>query len=97
MVHNATKKLMSCGDQATFSGLKQWYKHEFTHLGWMILAKEKKGMNDKIVSYKKSLRRLKKALECKVKQTFSPDKKNDLLIMWNDINTLIIHVEKDFK
>ena len=93
---NTTMKLKKCKYESTFNGLSNWHKHMFEHLGWMVLAKSKKGMKDKISTYKKSLQRLKEALECKIKNEVDIDNKNDLLILWNDVNVLIAHVKKDF-
>ena len=93
---NKTLKIQKCKYQATFNGLSNWYKHMFEQLGWMVLAKNKKGMKDRVSTYKKSLQRLKEALECKVKNEIDIDNKNDLLILCADLNILIAHVKKDF-
>jgi predicted ATP-binding protein involved in virulence len=79
---------------ATFHGLHHWYKHVFEHLGWMILAKDR-GMTDKTTTYLSSLKRLKMALEQKLKSTRDHDKKEDLKIMHHNTCILIEHAEKD--
>jgi hypothetical protein len=76
-------------------GIHMWYAETFEKLGWMVLAKSR-GMTDKIQSYKNSLQRLKMALEQKKESVHDIDKHHDLGIMLDNVNTLIIHVEKDF-
>lgn len=84
----------SAGCDSTFDGLHHWFKHVFEHLGWMILAKER-GMNDKTMVYKNSIKRLKESIEYKIKQIHDKDKKEDLKIMWHNVNTLMKHAEMD--
>lgn len=79
---------------ATFHGIHEWYIRMFEHLGWMILAK-KRGMTDKTTVYLSSLRRLKMAIEQKLKSMKDADKKADLKIMWENVCTLIEHADKD--
>jgi hypothetical protein len=95
-----TKKHMGLCDgyccDATHHGLQHWYKAKFEKLGWMILAK-KRGMDDKIAEYKNSLDRLHKALTHKLEyHTCEPDRKDDLMIMRDNIEVLKEHVDKDF-
>ena len=80
---------------ATFHGLQEWYKAKFEKLGWMILAKER-GMMDKVLSYQNSIHRLHSTLEHKIKQIRDKDKKEDLIIMKNNVEILLEHVKKDF-
>lgn len=89
-------KTRKCRYSATMHGLNHWHKHMFEHLGWMILAKEKYNTPDKIATYKKSIDRLKEAIECKINTVEDKDKKADLQILWDNIMILKKHVEKDF-
>jgi hypothetical protein len=81
--------------EATYHGIHEWYKDEFEKLGWMILAKDR-GLTDKINTYKNSLKRLKDSIEHKLTHVKETDRKDDLKIMWNNVNILIAHVDKDF-
>ena len=92
MMGNHTGK---ADEEKTFHSLDDWYHHEFTHLGWMILAKAH-GYNDKIDCYKSSLHRLHNSIELKIHSVHCPDKKNDLKIMLKNLEILIKHVNKDF-
>lgn len=71
----------------TFQGLMKWRNHQFEHLGWMVLAKER-GYMDKVVSYKKTLERLKDSIKYKIDNIYDEDKKNDLMILLNDTEIL---------
>ena len=79
---------------ATFHGLQCWFKSLFEKLGWMILAKNR-GMTDKISVYKHSIERLKCTLEKKIKNTKDHDKKEDLMIMHENLMILWEHANKD--
>ena len=80
---------------ATMRGINLWYDHMFEKLGWMVLA-QNKGYTDKVISYKKSLQRLKQAIELKISQVQEIDRKNDLLILHDNLIILMKHVEHDF-
>jgi hypothetical protein len=84
-----------CTIDATFDALIHWNKKMFEELGWMILAKHY-GMYDKVSTYKNSVNRLKCAIERKIQNIKSEDKKQDLVIMLNHVNILIKHIEADF-
>jgi hypothetical protein len=51
------------------AGLTGWYSEMFEKMG---------GMNDKIISYKKSLKRLSEKLQCKMNHVTEEDHRNDL-------------------
>ena len=89
-------KTQKCRYSATMSGLNHWHKAMFEQLGWMVLAKEKYHLYDKIASYKNSVDRLKEAIECKMTQIREKDRKDDLKILLDNVIILQAHVEKDF-
>lgn len=80
--------------RSTYASLHQWFKRMFEQLGWMILASYR-GETDKIETYKRSLLRLKNALEERAKYMKDEDKKQDLMILHRDLMRLISHVKMD--
>jgi hypothetical protein len=81
--------------ESTITGLHEWYKHLFTHLGWMILCKD--NFPDKIKVYVESIIMLEKALNARASdQTTSPSDQKDLHVMANNVKTLRKHAAEDF-
>jgi hypothetical protein len=89
------KKMDKCYNPATIHGFHRWYIAMFEKLGWMVLAKAKGDMNDKIMSYKKSLQRLENKLECKIHAVHEHDSKMDLEIMLQNVKILLAHAYKE--
>jgi hypothetical protein len=82
------------GEDISFHSLHEWYKESFEKLGMMILAK-KSGNKYKIDAYIHSLDHLKHNLERKLGKLKDVDKKQDILILWTNLNVLIEHAKKD--
>ena len=78
---------MSKPIEATMCGLSKWHKKMFEKLGWMMLAKSR-GEKDVISHYKKSVKKLHRALEYKISQVVEEDKKSDLLILLKHVKIL---------
>ena len=76
--------------------LQKWYDNAFKNLGWMVLAKQRGNMEDKILVYKNSLRRLMGKIECKLHSITDHDNKEDLKIMWENVKVLCEHADRDF-
>ena len=93
--HTGRPKTLHCENPATMQGIIQWYTHMFEKLGWMVLAKSKGGMDDKIISYKKSLKRLEEKIKCKIESVHCIDQNTDLIIMLENVYILTEHAMKD--
>lgn len=72
----------------TFDGIQHWYKHEYMHLGWMVLAKAQ-GHTEKVEQYKHSLYRLLNDISETLNVYEDPDKLRDLQVLYDD--TLVLY------
>jgi hypothetical protein len=90
-----TKKIYSkCENPVSAYGFQKWYTAMFEQLGLIVLGKAKGDMQDKIDSYKKSLKRLIHKLECKINAVKDHDRKMDLQIMCENVKILSAHTHK---
>ena len=78
----------------TFQGLNHWHVHLFKNFGWMVLEKAR-GNHIKIESYKDSTNRLLQSLEFRLKDIHEKDRKEDLLIMINNVKILKKFIDKE--
>ena len=86
-----TKKY--CSDhEATTHGLAKWYEYKLKLLGPMVLAKK---YNDhRIKDYKRGLLCLHQHLIQKSEVLVNPDKRRDMLILKENVETLMEFVNK---
>jgi predicted ATP-binding protein involved in virulence len=84
-----------CENNTTLHSLQKWYDNAFKNLGWMVLAKQRGNMEDKILVYKNTLRRLMHKIECKLHSVSDHDNKEDLKIMLENVKVLCEHADKD--
>lgn len=82
---------------ATLNGIEGWMKHQFEHLGWMVLAKNG-GMDEKVVAYLKANDRLKLTIEKRIESLGQNDNeiKKDLNIVLKKLVQLIDVTNKIF-
>ena len=90
-----TLKIKGCADNPTYHHIRKWYESSFEKLGWMVLS-HKNGYSDEVTGYKSSVMRLRDCISKKHSKIISPDKKNDLRIMLDNVEVLIKHIQKDF-
>jgi len=86
-----TRKNRIPRNSSTFSGLAGWLKHEYKHLGWMLLAKAK-GLSTKVKAYKESVHDLVKAIKSSMNEFKNSDKKHDLRVMLKQAELLERHM-----
>ena len=96
MPKSRKQKLNCKNKETTMYGLQLWYVSMVEKLGWMILAKSKDGVHDKLISYKQKLFRLEEKIKCKMNTIHDIDNQNDLRIMLNDVQLLVRHIDNDF-
>ena len=81
---------------ATYHGLHKWHEHMFTHLGWMVLAKNH-GYSTKIKAYIEGVQHLDAALKEAIENTHDLDRKEDLKMLLHNTRILEKTVMKMFK
>jgi hypothetical protein len=88
--HNKTQKSHSKLPEhiGTFHGVHDWFKHNYEHLGWMVLAKAK-GYDFKIVPYKKSIEHLVATIENLMTEYKDSDRLHDLKVL--HMETMCLH------
>lgn len=72
---------------STYHGLQSWYKHEYKHLGWMLLAKER-SHKTKVRAYLESIDRLESALAERARMTRDDERRYDLSILLQNTRIL---------
>ena len=82
--------------EITLHGVFGWYHHMIEKWGWIVICAEN-GNKHKLLYYVKSLNKLKQAIDAKKGEDLPGFKKNDLGIMSKNVDTLLKHIERDFK
>jgi hypothetical protein len=88
------KNYGKCANPVSTYSFQKWYTAMFEQMGLMVLAKAKGDMADRIYSYKKSLERLIRKLECKIDSVEEHDRKVDLQLMCENVKILYSHARK---
>ena len=71
----------------TMHGLQEWYRMQFEKVGWMVLWKAK-GVDHRIVSYKKNITHLIESIKHVSAEYKDPDRKHDLAVLQMNAETL---------
>lgn len=95
MEHYRQEHVHSEEEFHTFAGLNLWYHKLVSEFGFVILTHHE-GHHKSIHVYLESIAHFCKAVECKCKETQSPDKQQDLLIMHHKIKILKMKIIKMF-
>ena len=74
-------------DANTFHGLHEWHVAMFEKLGWIVLSKAK-GMEYKVVAYKKSVAQLLQSVEHVMTEYHDPDRIHDLKVLHMNLTAL---------
>jgi hypothetical protein len=75
------------------SGLSDWHKHVFEHLGWMVLAKAK-GYDLKVKAYKMSVKNLIASIKHVMGEYEDHDRKHDLKVLLMNVELLERNMNK---
>ena len=82
--------------KCTMQGLQKWFEMKFEKLGWMALAKAH-GHDLLVRSYLQSIDHLSDCISYKIKTVQDPDRKEDLNIMCDHVDTLCKAADKLLK
>ena len=90
--HKLVNRLTLPKHEGTMHGIDDWYRHLFTHFGWMIIAKTK-GNTNKVRSYKKSISELLKTINKTISEYTENNRKHDLKIIESHVKVLREHAK----
>ena len=74
-------------------GVNRWFRAMYEKLGWMVLAKAK-GLDQKVVEYKRSLKRLVRMIEQLMSEYMNVNRIHDLRVLHMEAKALLAYVNK---
>jgi hypothetical protein len=74
-------------------GVNRWFRAMHEKLGWMVIAKAK-GLNHKIVEYKRNLARLVRTIEHLIHEYTNMNRIHDLKVLHMEARELMDYVNK---
>jgi hypothetical protein len=80
----------------TYEGIDRWYRRVFKRAGWMLLSL-RDGESEKIQAYIHDIERLLEAIVSKGKRIQEEDRKEDLRIIFKNVDTLYEHMKLVFQ
>ena len=89
----STRKEIRIPEVGTMFGVNRWFRAMYEKLGWMVLAKAK-GLDQKVVEYKRSLKRLVRMIEQLMSEYMNVNRIHDLRVLHMEAKALLAYVNK---
>ena len=77
----------------TMFGVNRWFRTMYEKLGWIVIAKAK-GLNHKVVEYKRNLARLVRMIEQLMSEYMNVNRIHDLRVLHMEAKALLAYVNK---